>query len=74
MRLSASWTGTPPAGCVGARCRRFVPCVLLFLGAVAGVAEAQPTPTDGAGARAEREPGIPGDGVFSPGEPGRRPA
>jgi hypothetical protein len=43
MRLSASWTGTPPAGFVGVRRRRFVLCVLLFLGAVAGVAEAQPT-------------------------------
>lgn len=43
MRRSASWAGTPPAGFVGARRRRFVPCLLLFLGAVAGVAEAQST-------------------------------
>ena len=43
MRPSTSWTGTPPAGCVGARCRRIVPCLLLFLSAIAWVAEAQPT-------------------------------
>jgi Carboxypeptidase regulatory-like domain len=43
MRLSALWTGTSSTKCVGNRRRRFVPCLLLFLAAVAGVAEAQPT-------------------------------
>lgn len=38
-----SGSGDPCGRAGGARRRRFVPCVLLFLGAVAGVAEAQPT-------------------------------